>query len=135
MTTVGGLLLDERGVEALLDQVKRVVGPSVAATLVSTDLWPYLEYATPRGNVLDYADRLNVTYLREKLGRVAPVPLRNTGDDTDPILPAARAYLQQDCARAALLSQPLGREQRDFAKVLASCAPWFVVPRISSSTW
>lgn len=122
----GSVLLDEAGVDEFLAPVQGVVGKRIAKLLVSSDLWPYLEYATPRGNVYEYADRLNVMYLRELLARPTPSPVRG-GIAGDPTFEAARAYFSQDCSGAERLSAVPGVPPR-LAALFRTCAPWILVP-------
>lgn len=91
LLTLGGkLVLDERGVAALIAEEAKRAGVAPEA-LVSTDDNLYLEYSTPRGNA---DDSLQLETLLASLQGLPDGPLPMRGDDTE----GARAH-----ARAAFL--------------------------------
>ena len=89
---------------------------------VDSDMYPYLEYATPRGNALSRQELLNTAYLREMLDRPLLVPFRN--------LPAQDAGLAQ-----ALLNLSNGECQDlhvlqatpELKAATASCTPSYAL--------
>ena len=76
VSMLGQVLLDEKGVERVIAVARDKLGSTLTNYMVSTDLRPYLEFNTPKGNALDFADAVNVKLLRELSGPSVP-PLRN----------------------------------------------------------
>jgi spermidine synthase len=114
---VGQVVLDERAFDNLtrLD-LSPYIGESLNAwllgsdLLVSSDLRPYLEYNTPKGNALDLAELFNPSFLK-KYGRTAPVvPFSHLPSDDIPLAgaianigrsdhDAARYWLEKSATR------------------------------------
>ncbi len=127
--SVGSLLLDERGIDEYLAYGRSKIGDALASLMVASDLWPYLEYATPRGNALSLTDRLNVHYLRELINRRTPVPVRGgAAMAQDPLFPVARAYFDQRCDDATRLAADLPFKIAKGLDIFSTCQPWLLVP-------
>jgi spermidine synthase len=137
---VASLLLDEEGVTRFLDRglerpirvvpLLAKVAPFVTRRLVSSDLWPYLEYATPKGNANDMRERL-LFMLREE---VAPRPmhlrLRNVVAGpaaAAPVIQATAAALRGDCGAAASYRAIAPREYREDLAFVDQCVPCLAV--------
>jgi spermidine synthase len=93
---VGKLLIDNSGMDRILRSDK-YIGRSARALLagsgllISTDLHPYLEYNTPKGNALDLTEFLNVEFFRMLAGGPPRLAFRNL---SAPDFPAAQSMVQ-----------------------------------------
>lgn len=91
---LGTRLLDERALDNVLTNL-------VAASAVSTDLHPHLEYATPRGNFLPYdAWQRNVRWLRAYQQPTPPVIRNIPGPHEELIVAGCLAFGRGDVASA-----------------------------------
>jgi hypothetical protein len=67
---------------------------------VDTDVFPYLEYATPRGNATKNQDLLIPAFLAQWTGRPVTIPFRNLPNADLPLAQAILAYRNGACDEA-----------------------------------
>jgi spermidine synthase len=70
---------------------------------VDTDMFPYLEYATPRGNVLARQELLNSAYFEQLVDRPLVVPFRNVPPQDAPLAYALLNLRNGDCRDSGVL--------------------------------
>jgi spermidine synthase len=112
----------DHALEQLRDQVGDRVGDLAMRMLVSSDYYPYLEYATPMGNALTEAQEANERWIDRMDRRLLP-PLINVPDEKarQRILVLA-AHRRHRCDRALRLLKDLSVDgDRPLAMVLESC--------------
>jgi spermidine synthase len=79
---IGKLLIDNSGMSRIL-QSEKYIGRSARAILagsgllISTDLHPYLEYNTPKGNALDLTEYLNAGFFHTLAGNPPQLSFKN----------------------------------------------------------
>jgi spermidine synthase len=76
---------------------KLPLGEMLARRMVDSDLFPYLEYATPRGNALDKQEVLIAGFLAQKVKKPIMVPLRNVPAADLPLARTLLAYRNGAC--------------------------------------
>jgi len=133
------IALDDRGMQQFLsyDDLKVVLGHGVGAGLlpsplrkvrlgqfVDSDIFPYLEYATPRGNALLRQELLIPAFLAEQDDKPVTVPLRNVPSADLPLAQALLAYQNGACDKVKELlgsgAPTLGGQGLGF---LSGCTP------------
>jgi len=120
--------LSPAGLDAILDRgVSRLpFAKMLARHVVDSDLFPYLEYATPRGNALDKQEVLIGGFLSQRAKKPTMVPLRNVSAADLPLAQALLAYRNGACDEVQRLlasgSVAAGREDLGF---LRGCTPGF----------
>jgi hypothetical protein len=129
-TILGSVLLDEAGVDRFIaeatEQLPGFVRRHQDAFLElasSTDLWPYLEYATTKGNAEDRLQFLNVRYLKERMSPQRSLHVRNTALGDDASVAAVVAYANRDCARLEALRGQLRTEDAAALAFTSDCKP------------
>ncbi len=122
---LGSLALDEKALDSGLAQLRGWVGSRVMQFMVSTDLMPYLEYATPSGNALRWARDSNLRWIESLDRRLLPTI------EGIPDLKAARrvtilaAHGHGKCERALRLLDEHGPDAQDdnvLRMIQADCA-------------
>jgi spermidine synthase len=87
------------GLDAVLDRhVSRLpLSGMLTRRMVDSDLYPYLEYATPRGNALEKQEVLIRGFLTQQDTKPIMVPLRNVPDADLPLALALLEYRNGAC--------------------------------------
>jgi len=120
--------LSPAGLDAVLDRSvsKLPFGKRLARHVVDSDLFPYLEYATPRGNAMDKQEVLIGGFFAQRVKKPTMVPLRNVSAADLPLAQALLAYRNGACDEVQRLvvsgSVTAGREDLAFLK---GCTPGF----------
>lgn len=78
---LGDLLLDEQAVTTTIErEVGRYLGPRLMRHFASSDLYPWLEYSTPKGNAMRDTRDLTIAFLSRHRGNRRP-PVRGVPDE------------------------------------------------------
>jgi spermidine synthase len=87
------------GLDAVLDRhvSKLPLSRMLIRQMVDSDLYPYLEYATPRGNAIDKQEVLIRGFFTQRETKPTMVPLRNVPDADLPLARALLAYRNGAC--------------------------------------
>jgi spermidine synthase len=87
------------GLDAVVDRSvsKLPFGKAAARHMVDSDLFPYLEYATPRGNAIDKQEVLIAGFFAQRIKKPTMVPLRNVTGANLPLARALLAYRNHAC--------------------------------------
>jgi spermidine synthase len=127
-TITANMLLDEEGVEHLVERGTRL--PARAAELarryvVDSDLWPYLEYATPKGNAMDLREQVVGMLHYEMAPRPMHLNLRNVPPDADaaPVIEATSAFIRGDCGASLRYRDEAAAQYRDGLSFVDKCVP------------
>ena len=117
------VLLDERGVDRFVESQRADAGDPNGDRYISSDLHPYLEYGTPKGNTLDKQDDINLHQLELLRAEPVEVPLRNLDEAEKPVAEAVRAFSARDCGEVEQfrLAHPEWATRADL-HFLGSCA-------------
>ena len=91
--------LSPAGLDAVLDRGVSKLPFSNALTrhMVDSDLFPYLEYATPRGNAINMQEVLIGGFLTQRVKKPTTVALRNVPGADLPLAQALLAYRNHSC--------------------------------------
>ncbi len=113
--------LSPTGLDTILDRKvsKLPHGDRVSAHVVDSDLFPYLEYATPRGNALYQQELMFAGFLEQHAKKPIVVPLRNVSAGDLPLAQALLAYRNGVCGDVHQFlgsDSPLVGEDVDFLK-------------------
>jgi spermidine synthase len=137
-----GVLLDESEVQLLTDpgRLAFVVGhptglgrfPAInsiyMSRFVDTDFYPYLEYATPLGNIVELAEYANPNKLAEIVGPTAAIPFRNVPDSDLPLAKALLAYQNGSCDELhRLVDSGAVSLGKDSSQSFTACTPKYVL--------
>jgi len=123
-------LLSPAGLDGVLDRgvSKLPFGNRLARHAVDSDLFPYLEYATPRGNATHQQEVLIAGFLTQRVKKPTMVPLRNVSVADLPLAQALLAYRNGACDEVQRLivstSVTAGGEDLAFLK---GCTPGFAL--------
>jgi spermidine synthase len=111
---LGGLALDDEAMDGALEALRRWIGPDLSRLLISSDYFPYLEYATPAGNALRWARESNVKWIdtldRRRLPQIRGVPDRATATRIQILAAHARGGCDRVLRLAASDGAPAGDE-------------------------
>ena len=104
---------------------------AIQSGLIDSDLFPYLEYATPLGNTAPYQEILIPAFLSQWTSRPVMVPFRNLPDKDLPLANALLAYRNGDCKE---VSQFLGTDESvpgiDRAALFRGCTANHEISRV-----
>jgi spermidine synthase len=133
------IMLDDNALQAFVsyDSLKSVLGHGVAAKMlpprlermrlaqfIDSDLYPYLEYATPRGNATTRQELLIPAYLAQQADKPVSVPLRNVPTADQPLAKALLAYQNGACDEVGkLLESGTAVQAGDDLRFLHKCTP------------
>jgi len=118
------ILLDSAGVDKFVETMHSDVGKTLADMFVSSDLYPYLEYATPKGNAQQQLQHVNLSYLRRLSPKPVQIKIRNIVPEDRPLAEAVLSHSRGDCAQVKRFAESHPDEAaRPELSFLRDCAP------------
>lgn len=123
-------LLSPAGLDGVLDRgvSKLPFGNRLARRAVDSDLFPYLEYATPRGNAAHQQEVLIAGFLTQRVKKPTMVPLRNVPAADLPLAQALLAYRNGACDQIQqLLVSASAKAEGENLGLLKGCTPGFAL--------
>lgn len=107
----GSMALDETGVASALNSLNdRPFGALLKQHLVSTDMYPWLEYFTPMGNALPDAQQANLAFLQQHDRRAMPTLTHVPNQAARTRVKTLFAHAKARCGRALRLLDKLDVE-------------------------
>ncbi len=133
------ILLDQSNVRQFtsLDTLDALVGHDLGQSafprlsriyldgFLNSDFYPYLEYATPRGNAIEHLEFLNLAYLRKLVGSPVVIPFRNLPPADLPLAKSLIDYRIGACDHLESASGPASLQAGP--GFFAGCAPAYAI--------
>jgi spermidine synthase len=143
--------LDEAGADQFtsLDELDQIVGHGIGKNVVPapllkllegryvhSDLFPYLEYATPHGNLLPNQELLIPRFIAQTIPGPVQVPFRNLPASDLPFAQALLAYENGECDVVSRLqdSDAISESDRALLGAFKACTPQYSLHLVIPAT-